>query len=81
MPNGMYNRETYLMGIPEGPERKRAAMTFDMLYDIHKCSLNQPKKCEPRFKKLERRKWLNKGISFTGGLIGGVLGFLGLKMS
>ena len=41
----MYKKDTYLMGIPEGPERKRAAMTFDILNDIHMTVSTQPEKC------------------------------------
>ena len=33
------------MDVPE-PVRKRAAMTFDMLEDIHKAVTAQPDKCE-----------------------------------
>ena len=33
MPNGIWNKETYMMGVPKEDE-KRAAMTFDMLKSI-----------------------------------------------
>ena len=42
---------------------------------------SQYDKCEPRFKTLEKRKWVDKGIAGVTGVIGGLLGFFGIKMS
>jgi hypothetical protein len=33
-----------------------------------------------RLEKLERRPWLDKGFAFIGGVIGGGLAFLGIKI-
>jgi len=55
MPNGIWNKDTYLMDVPE-PDRKRAAMTHDMLKDlknqlssidekVDKIRKEQPKEC------------------------------------
>ena len=69
----MYKKDTYLMGIPEGPERKRAAMTFDILNDIHMTVSTQPEKCaklmDTKIKvnnKIHRR--INFGIGSGGGI-------------
>jgi hypothetical protein len=40
---------------------------------------NAVQNMDDRVQKLENRKWLNSGCSFTGGVIGGFLSALGLK--
>ena len=41
----------------------------------------QYENCEPRFKKLEKRKWFDRTSSFMGGVLGGILTAFGLKIT
>jgi len=73
MPNGIWNKDTYLMDVSES-DKKRAAMTFDMLEAIHKAVKNQPDKCihimDSKIKdnnKLHRK--INLGISGGSGAV------------
>ena len=77
MPNGIWNKDTYLMDVPE-TDRKRASMTFDMLEDIHKAVKRQPDLClsimDNKIKnnnKIHRRAIF--GIAGGGGLSGAVI--------
>ena len=72
MPNGIWDRDTYVTA-EEETQRK---MTFDMLKAIHD---KQPL-CEIRFKKLEARKWRDKGIATGSGLFGGFIAVFFKKM-
>ena len=82
MPNGLWDKDTFLMDVPEA-DRKRVAMTFDMLKSIDErlqgVCMYKTGECEHRFVKLERRKWFDKGLSLFGGFVGGMAGFFGLK--
>ena len=85
MPNGIWNKETYMMGVPKEDE-KRAAMTFDMLKSIdtrldliselpEKCAAKMDNKIENN-NKIHRR--INLGIGGLGA--GGVVGIIeGIK--
>ena len=43
--------------------------------------ISQYENCEPRFKKLEKRKWFDWTSSFMGGVLGGILAAFGLKIT
>ena len=62
------------------PEEQRRAM-FQAIVRTNTNLTDQLKHCEPRFRKLEKRKWIDKGISVASGAIGGFLGVFGIKMS
>lgn len=60
---------------------------FDVLVCMHQagyeCAPDREKRltaCESRFKQLEHRKWLDRGVAGVGGVIGGILSALGLKV-
>jgi len=83
MPNGIWNKATYLMDVPEA-DQKRAAMTFDMLEDIHKNVCQQPDKCnaimDDKIKTNNKtRRKINLGIG--GGGAAGAYGILELLRS
>ena len=66
MPNGIWDRDTYITTTDEKTLRK---MTFDMLKALH----DGREKDEKRFKALENRKWKDKGIAGGAGIIGGFI--------
>ena len=61
---------------------------FDVLVCMHQagyeCGPDREKRlraCEDRFQKLEHRKWFDRGIAGIGGVIGGILAGLGIKIN
>jgi hypothetical protein len=80
MPNGIWNKDTYLMDVPE-PDKKRAAMTFDMLEDIHKAVKRQPDLCLTIMdKKISNNNKLNRRVNFSIAGGGGLGGAVALKL-
>jgi len=78
MPNGLWNKETYL----GASEKTKDAMTFDMLHDIHEnvseWHKDQPTKCaELMDKKISINNKLNRRTNLSLGT-GGGLGAFGL---
>jgi len=72
MPNGIWNKETYLMDVPD-IDKKRASMTFDMLADIHKTVTNQPQLCQTIMdKKITTNNKINRKINLGIGSSGGI---------
>jgi len=75
MSNGIWNRETYMIGVPEEDE-KRASMTFDMLKSIDNrldTITKLPEKCEEKWTasinaERKRRGRINLGVGGGGGL-------------
>jgi hypothetical protein len=66
MPNGI-TRDTY-----KGYTVDSKLMTvFDILVDVQLKQAKQIKICDPRFKKLEQRKWIDKGLATASGFGGG----------
>lgn len=54
---------------------------FDYVREIRDKPECQIGKCEPRLKKLEDRKWKDRGISSASGLFGGFIAVITLKIS
>jgi len=68
VPNGHgITRQTFV----DADEKTRISMTFDLLKEIHENSCAQLIKCEERFKRLENRKWKDRGVASGSGTIGG----------
>jgi hypothetical protein len=66
MPNGI-TRDTF-----KGYTTDSKLLTlFDILVDVHVKQTQQIKICDPRFKKLENRKWIDKGLATASGFGGG----------
>jgi hypothetical protein len=66
MPNGI-TKETYKSLTTES----KLNVVFDVLIDIKTVADHQLSVCGPRFIKLEKRKWLDKGIAAASGFGGG----------
>ena len=49
------------------PEKKRSWIMYNTMRSV-----------EQRVSKLERRKWLDKGLTFAGGILGGFLAYIGI---
>ena len=70
----------------KSPDEKWDAM-FMILVDLYTAGYENAESrnlkrmdCERRFKKLENRKWLDKALSFGGGVVGGVATMLGINL-
>jgi hypothetical protein len=50
---------------------------FDYIDDMHGAVCGQQDKCETRFRKLENRKFFDKGVAAISGVLGGALALIG----
>jgi len=62
-------------------ESEQMGAIYKAIMSINTEIYSHPVRCEPRFRKLEKRKWMDKGIATGMGVIGGFLGFLGIKIT
>ena len=51
------------------PEKKRSWIMYNTMQSV-----------EHRVTKLEQRKWIDKGLTFAGGVFGGALAYLGINI-
>jgi len=71
MPNGI-TRDTF-----KGYTTDSKLLTlFDILVDVQVKQTHQIEVCDPRFKKLENRKWVDKGLATASGFGGGFFAVL-----
>ena len=75
MANGI-TRETF-----EGMDQNSQMLVlFDYAKDSHQCSCNTETKLNELEKKFDRRKRADSIMAAGGGLVGGALAFLGIKI-
>jgi len=78
MPNGIKIDEDAFLTLDHS---EQMGAIYQAIVEVNKKVCTQLKTCEPRFRKLEKRKWIDKGIATGMGVIGGFLGFLGIKIT
>lgn len=69
----MTSKETF----KQYPVESKLDTLFDFSVAIYEQSCTKQEDCEDRFRKLEKRKWFDKGLSAGTGFIGGVVAILG----
>jgi hypothetical protein len=74
MANGIKISEETFDGLKDTDTKLHAI--FKAVVATNKNICNQVESCEPRFRKLEKRKWIDKGLAVFMGAIAGFFGGL-----
>ena len=70
-----HSRDTFVNATTEDFRK----MLYDLLVWDHKCTMERREDCEKRFKTLERRKWMDKGIAIVSAAVVALATVLGLS--
>ena len=62
-----HSRDTFVNATTEDFRK----MLYDLLVWDHKCTQERRDVCEKRFDKIEKSKWVDKGVAAGSGFLGG----------